>query len=119
MSKRLLFFIFVLVFAAGFTASADKKDGAWTGWISDSHCAAKGEPKPDHGGCASSCVKNQGAKYVLYSPSDKKVYALDAQDKAAAHSGKHVKVSGSVEGEAITVKSIEPTGEQKGQEKKS
>ena len=119
MSKRFLLCMFVLVLAAAFTASADKKDGEWTGWISDSHCAAKGEPKPDHGGCATSCVKNQGAKYVLYSPSDKKVYALDAQDKAAAHSGKHVKVSGSVEGEAITVKSIEATGEQKGQEKKS
>lgn len=119
MNKRLLFCALAIVLAAGFTASAAQKDGTVTGWISDSHCAAKGEPKPDHGGCANSCVKNSGAKYVLYSPSDKKVYALDAQDKAGAHSGKHVKVSGTVEGEAIKVKAIEPTGEQKGHEKKT
>lgn len=119
MNKRMLFSALAIVLAAAFTVSAAQKDGSWTGWISDSHCAAKGEPKPDHGGCATSCVKNQNAKYVLYSPSDKKVFALDAQDKAAAHSGKHVKVSGSVEGEAIKVKAIEPTGEQKGHEKKS
>jgi hypothetical protein len=90
MNRRLLFFIAALALAAGFTVSAGQKDGSWTGWISDSHCAAKGEPKPDHGGCASSCVKNSGAKYVLYSSDDKKVYALDAQDKAGALSGKHV-----------------------------
>ena len=119
MNKRIVFCIFALVLAAAFTASADKKDGEWTGWISDSHCAAKGEPKPDHGGCATSCVKDHNAKYVLYSASDKKVYALDAQDKAGALSGKHVKVSGTIDGDAIKVKNIEATGEQKGQEKKS
>lgn len=119
MNKRLLFSVLAIVLAAGFTVSAAQKDGDWTGWISDSHCAAKGEPKPDHGGCASSCVKNSGAKYVLYSASDKKVYALDAQDKAGALSGKHVKVSGTLDGDAIKVKTMEATGEQKGQEKKS
>jgi hypothetical protein len=112
-----------LALAASFAVSAQKadkgKDGAWTGWISDSHCAAKGEPKPDYGGCATSCVKNQNAKYVLYSPADKKVYQLDAQDKASGHSGHHVKVSGTVEGEMIKVKAIEMTGEQKGKVKKS
>lgn len=113
MSKRLLFFVAALVLAAAFAASADKKDGSWTGWITDSQCATRGEPKPDHGSCADSCVK-RGGKYVLYDSSDKKVYALDAQDKASALSGKHVKVSGTADGDAIKVKSIEATGEQKG-----
>jgi len=53
----------------------------------------------------------------LYNPADKKVYVLDPQDKAAAHSGHHVKVQGTVDGETIKVTSIEPTGEQKGHEK--
>ena len=114
MSKRLLFCVAALALAGAFTVSADKKDGSWTGWITDSGCAARGEPKPDHAACADKCVKEHGAKYVLYNSADKKVYALDAQDKAAAMSGKHVKVSGTAEGEAIKVKSIEATGEQKG-----
>lgn len=115
MNKRLLFSALALVLAAGFTAMA-AKDGDVVGWITDSHCAAQGA-KEGHGACATKCVKEQNAKYVLYSPSDKKAYQLDAQDKAAAMAGKHVKVSGAVEGEMIKVKAIEPTGEQKGAEK--
>jgi hypothetical protein len=119
MNKRLLFFAVALCLAAAFAASAekDKKDGSWTGWITDSQCGSRGEPKPDHGKCADGCVK-RGAKYVLYNSADKKVYALDAQDKAAPLSGKHVKVSGTVEGETIKVKAIEATGEQKGHDHK-
>ncbi len=110
MTKRVLILAVALAFAVALGAAAGQgkgKEGTVTGWISDSHCAASGAPKPDHGGCATSCVKNRNAKYVLYSPSDKKVYSLDAQDKAGEHSGKHVKVSGTVEGDAIKVKSIE------------
>jgi len=113
MSKRLLFCAIALVLAAAFTASADKKDGSWTGWITDSHCGANGA-KEGHAACATKCVKDQNAKYALYNPTDKKVYSLDAQDKAAALAGKHVKVSGSADGENIKVTSIEATGEQKG-----
>jgi hypothetical protein len=115
--KRLLICAVALAFALSLSVAANQgkgKEGTVTGWISDSHCASKGAPKPDHGGCATSCVKNQNAKYVLYSPSDKKVYSLDAQDKAGEHSGHHVKVTGTVEGDAIKVKAIEMTGEQKG-----
>ena len=121
MAKRIFICAFVLVFAAGITIAAytHGKEGSWTGWISDSHCAAKGKgDTADHAGCAMSCVKDKGAKYVLLNPVDKKVYALDAQDKAAPHAGHHVKVTGTVEGDTIKVKSIEMTGEQKGHDKK-
>ena len=113
MSKRLLFFAVALILAAAFTASADKKDGAWTGWITDSHCGAQGANEK-HGACATKCVKDQNAKYALYNPADKKVYQLDAQDKAAPLAGKHVKVSGTADGDNIKVTAIEATGEQKG-----
>lgn len=116
MSKRVLLLAAVLLVAAAFAVQADKKAGDWTGWITDSHCGAQGA-KAGHGECAKKCVKDQNAKFALYSPADKKVYQLDAQDKAAAHAGQHVKVSGSVDGDNIKVTSIEPTGEQKGQDK--
>ncbi len=115
MRMRLAVFALAFVFAVTLSVSADKKDGSWTGWVTDSHCAAKGKgDSAGHADCAASCVKGQGAKYVLLTPSDKKVYQLDAQDKAAAMAGKHVKVTGEVDGDSIKVKSIEATGEQKG-----
>ncbi len=121
MARRFLICAFVLIFAAGIILAADKhtKNGSWTGWISDSHCAAKGKGADSkHGSCADSCVKSHGAKYVLLNPADKKVYSLEPQDKAVGHAGHHVKVTGTVEGDTIKVKSLEMTGEQKGQEKK-
>jgi hypothetical protein len=119
MGKRLLISLVALLFVAGLTLAADKhaKEGSWTGWITDTHCGAKGD-NAKHADCAKKCVEGHNAKYALYNPADKKVYVLDPQDKAAGHAGHHVKVTGTVEGDTIKVKSIEMTGEQKGQEKK-
>lgn len=119
MTKRLLICAVVVVLVSGFSLAADKnaKDGSWTGWITDTHCGAKGD-NAKHADCAKRCVEMQGAKFALYTPTDKKVYVLEPQDEAADHAGQHVKVTGTVEGDTIKVKSIEMTGEQKGQEKK-
>lgn len=117
MLKRLGILAVALTLVAGFSLAADKaKEGSWTGWITDTHCGAKGD-NAKHADCAKKCVETQGAKYALYNPEDKKVYVLDPQDKAVGHAGHHVKVTGTVEGDTIKVKSLEMTGEQKGQEK--
>ena len=119
MGKRLFVSLFVLILAAAaLTLAADKpaKEGSWVGWVTDTHCGAKGD-NAKHADCAKKCVETQGAKYALYTPSDKKVYVLDPQDKAAGHAGHHVKVTGTVEGDTIKVQSIEMTGEQEGQKK--
>jgi len=118
MGKRLLVSVMVLLFAASLTLAGgkEKKDGSWVGWVTDTHCGAKGA-NAKHADCAKKCVESQGAKYALYTPADKKVYVLEPQDKAAEHAGHHVKVTGSVDGETIQVKSIEMTGEQKGETK--
>jgi hypothetical protein len=81
-------------------------DGTWTGYISDSHCGAKGA-KAGHEECATKCVKEHGAKYVFVDDADHKVYTIDAQDKAAAHAGDHVTVKGTVEGDNLKLASIE------------
>jgi hypothetical protein len=88
---------------AMFTFAAD---GAMTGYISDSHCGAKGANE-NHTACASKCVKEKGASYVFVNDTDHKVYNIDAQDKVAAHAGHHVTVKGSVDGDNLKLASVE------------
>jgi len=90
------------LFAAALTMAAD---GSWTGWISDSKCGVKGA-NDKAGECTTKCVK-EGAKYVFVNDADKKVYAIDAQDKVAAHAGHHVTVKGSVDGDTLKLTGID------------
>ena len=116
MKKRLLFVGLAVLLAAGISLAGEKgksEEKSLTGWITDSHCGAKGA-KEGHADCATKCVKTQGAKYALVTPEDGKVYVLDPQEKAAEHAGHHVKVKGTIEGDTLKVASIEMTGEQKG-----
>jgi triosephosphate isomerase len=103
MKSRYLFLPALALLAASIAAPAD---GSWTGWISDDMCGAK---NAQEGGaeCTSKCVKEHGAKYVFVNDSDKKVYAIDAQDKVAAHAGHHVVVKGTVDGSTLKLTSIE------------
>ncbi len=119
MTKRLLICGVALVILASLTlAAAGKgKAGSWTGWITDTKCGAKGDNEK-HAGCAKKCADG-GAKYALYNPADKKVYNLNPQDKLAALAGRHVTVKGSVEGDTITVTSVEAAAESGGAKPKS
>jgi hypothetical protein len=44
---------------------------------------------------------------VFVNDADKKVYAIDDQDKVAAHAGHHVTVKGSASGDSIKLASID------------
>ena len=114
MTKRLLICSLALVLVAGFSFAkpSDNKDGSWTGWVTDSMCGAKGA-SAKHADCAKKCVDGGHGKYALYNPADKKVYSLDPQEKLAEHAGHFVKVTGTVEGETIKVKSVEMAPEPK------
>jgi len=90
------------LFVSAMTMAAD---GSWTGWISYSKCGAKGA-NAKAADCTISCVKG-GAKYVFVNDTDKKVYAIDDQDKVAAHAGHHVTVKGSADGDSIKLSAIE------------
>ncbi len=105
MSKRLVYGAVAVLVLAGVVLASE---GAWTGYITDTACGAKGA-KEGHADCAAKCVKEHGAKYALVTDSDKKVFTLDPQDKAAGHAGHHVTVKGSAEGDSIKVSSIEMT----------
>lgn len=92
----------LVLLAASISSPAD---GSWIGWISDDMCGAKNAEGSAE--CASRCVKEHGAKYVFVNDGDKKVYAIDAQDKVAPHAGHHVVVKGTVDGSALKLASIE------------
>lgn len=79
--------------------------GSWTGYISDSMCGAKGA-KESAEECTKKCIQ-QGAKYVFVNDKDKKVYAIDDQDKVAPHAGHHVVVKGTVQGDTLKLDSID------------
>ncbi len=101
MTKKLGMLVVALVVSGCMAFAAT----SWTGTVSDSNCGAKhaaaGEAAEK---CVAKCVSG-GAKYVLVSKG--KVYSVEPQDKFAEFAGKHVKVTGSMSGDAITAESVE------------
>ena len=84
----------------------------WTGKISDSACGAKHEEAAEGQGvmadreCTQACIRG-GSKYVLVV--DGKVFQIANQDNKdlATHAGHAVKLTGELNGNAITVSRIE------------
>jgi len=78
-------------------AADDAKTMTWTGWISDSHCGAKGM-SAGHKACAQTCVKTNGASWVFVNTADKKVLTIENQDAVNPDKnlGQEVKVTGHV-----------------------
>jgi SpoU rRNA methylase family enzyme len=98
-------FASLLIVALFVSTLAVAGDASLTGYVVDSKCGAKAA----HEGaaeCTAKCVK-EGAKLVFVNDADKKVYAITDQDKVAAHAGHHVSVKGSLEGDTLTVASID------------
>jgi len=115
MVKRLLMCGAVVLCAAAISVAAQdsgsqsksksSKGSSFSGWITDSECGAKGA-NDKHADCAKKCVETKGAKYVLYDPSDQKIYQLDNQEQAAEHAAHQVHVHGTLDGDTIHVSSI-------------
>jgi hypothetical protein len=84
-----------LVSVLSLKSIAEDKTMTWTGWISDSHCGAKGM-SADHKSCAQTCVKTKGASYVFVNGADKKVISIHNQDAIDADKdlGTEVKLTG-------------------------
>jgi hypothetical protein len=91
---------------AGLLSSPFAMAATWTGWITDSNCAANGA-KAEHKECAKRCHEQGGASLVFVSDEDKKVYQIDKQDEASKHTGDPVKLTGEADGDKIKVESIE------------
>lgn len=99
--KKIVLLAFSLLVFGCLSWAADK---SFSGVISDSHCGAKhAAASADAASCVEKCVAG-GAKYVLVSHG--KVYQLDAQDKFQGMGGKQVKVTGTLNGDTLTVSSV-------------
>ena len=73
-----------------------------TGWLSDAKCAAAGKAaKDDHAACAKKCV--EGGEAVVLVTADNKVYKIKNQEKVNTHAGAKVVLTGTVDGDSITV----------------
>ncbi|HXJ47040.1 MAG TPA: hypothetical protein VNK47_10230, partial [Candidatus Dormibacteraeota bacterium] len=77
------------------------KPAVFKGWVSDSECAAEGNKK-----CDNKEHVAKGAKLVLVSDADSKVYTIANPDSLAAHQGHHVLVKASADNGSLTVQTV-------------
>ena len=79
---------------------AMKKTATVKGWVSDSECAAEGVRN-----CSNKEHVANGAKLVIVSERDGKVYTVNNPESVAEHQGHHIKVNGEIDesGKTITV----------------
>ncbi len=92
-------------------AAPKAKMQTWTGWISDTNCAAKGAAAA-HKECATTCVKKKAAKWVFVNGETKEVFPIHNQDAVKESDlGREVKVTGDVmRHKSIHIESIQPVG---------
>lgn len=97
MKKYLLFIALsfsVAVLAAG--------PGTWTGFISDSHCGAKGNNE-GHAACAKKCVKDGYAPVFVVG---EKVYAISDPKKVSKYIGEKVTITGTIAGDTVNIEKV-------------
>jgi hypothetical protein len=99
--KKTLAMAFVATLTAGLAVAASVK-GEWTGYITDTHCAAKGANKDHTAACVEKCMKG-GSKPQILNDADGKLYDLDSLDKVKALVGKKVTVQGSLDEATRTI----------------
>ena len=102
MQKVTVALMLVLVFSIGAMAAQ------WTGYVADQSCTTKNGVKAvssaDHAGCAAKCIKGGDAAVLV--TEDGKVYKIADQAKVANHAGHKVTISGSLNGDTISVDSV-------------
>lgn len=104
--KRAMLCAVALLFAGSLAVAQDSgKKGSWSGVVTNDMCGAK-DASADKAECTKTCVKEHGAKYALYNPSDKKVYVLDPPAKIEGHEGHNVTVKGTLDGDTIHVTNL-------------
>jgi hypothetical protein len=82
----------------------------FTGWVSDSSCGAgNASSQTSSRECAERCIKN-GAAPVFVTEADKKVYKIADPAKAVQHIKTKVKVTGTLNGDTLTITDIKEAG---------
>ncbi len=110
--KRLVATLIASLFLFGISVYADQKAEAQAlkGWVSDSACAAKGDKK-----CADKSHIAQGAKIVLVTDGNNKIWTVTNPETLADYQGQHVEVKATtdVEKSTITVQEVKKLDEKK------
>jgi hypothetical protein len=94
-------FVAITVLTLGLAMSGMAAE--FKGFVEDSNCAAKPAMK-GNAECAQKCIKG-GAPAVLVSE-EGKIYKIANQDKIVSFAGQNVTVTGKLQGDTITVKSV-------------
>ena len=97
MKKYLL--LLALSFSFGVFAA---EPGTWTGYISDSHCGAKGN-NDGHADCAKKCIKQGYAPVLVVGD---KVYTFKDPKKATKYAGEKVTITGNLNGDEIDIEKV-------------
>jgi hypothetical protein len=97
MKKVMSTFALAAMLVAILSLAVHAKTMSWTGWISDSACAAKGM-SASHKDCAVKCVKEKGASWVFVNSKTKAVLSIHNQDAVNADNdlGQEVTVTGNL-----------------------
>ena len=92
---------------------AARAEQTWKGAISDSNCNGKHQAG-EHDGkkttdtdCTAVCIK-KGAKYVFVSDGNVFRIANQKSKAIARHAGQQVELTGTLDGDTITAKTIQP-----------
>ena len=93
------FLSLILLFSVAVYAA---EKGSWTGYISDSHCGAKGN-LASHAACAKKCVKEGYAPVFVVG---EKVYAINNPKKVSQYIGERVTITGTITGDAIEIEKV-------------
>ena len=100
--KRFAFTMTLGLSLCGVSAFAE----SFTGYISDANCGAKHNDGSEKSiACVKGCVKKGAAAVLVVGD---KVYKIDDGSKVADYLGQKVTVNGSVEGDTVTIQSVEP-----------
>ena len=105
MTRQLLGAMALSVLMAGGAVAAEAVKGEWTGYITDTHCGARGANKDHTAACVEKCMKT--GKVQLWIESEKKGHDLSDYDKVKPLVGSRVTVKGTMDSAtgAITVES--------------
>ena len=87
-------FVFVLVSYAGQTDAAKTLKG----WVSDSECAAHGDKK-----CSDKQHVANGAKLVIVTEGDNKIWTVTNPATVADHQGHHIQVKATTDPDKSTI----------------
>jgi hypothetical protein len=104
MKKIAIAVAFLMLATCAFAADS------WTGFVTDSKCAASGKGGADHAACAKKCIGGGDAAVLVV---DGKVVKIANQDKVKGHEGHNVKVTGKLEGDTLTIDKLTMVEEKK------